>query len=568
MDVVTTSVLSNEFILKQNKLIEGTNISISGEVISTVDVVTTNDLSNVLILKQNKLIEGTNISISDEVISTMDIVTTNDLSNAFTTKQNKLIEGTNITISDEVISTVDVVTTSDLSNVLILKQNKLVEGTNISISDEVISTVDVVTTNDLSNVLILKQNKLIEGTNISISGDVINISGDIVHTIDFTSAFTTKQNSLSEGNHIIINNNVISTTDIVNRSDLSGAFTTKQNKLMEGTNISISGDIISTVDLVTTNDLSNSLALKQDNLSAGTNISISGDVISSIGEESGGSNIFISYQDDYYYDESSLGIGTKDICNNYALTVSGGIYTIGTHPQQSIKIEDNNITTSGNVIVGGELTISGEILYNIIDNIIDNKIGDPSNNESTNQMKEGSIVNVSYRNYDKFVTSNVDAWNDIDNNIVDGYVVSFIPKSSNSKLLVHCNMHIGLYSSPRYLHKDGRWWGARLYRKIGNGNWSAVVGATNNQTAGRPVGTGVFLASRNVHGSSTVIQNLNNTYVDDAYDNTSIHYYTIYWRDKLGGGKQPIHMNRVHTSNNIAFPLPISSLILEEIYYP
>jgi hypothetical protein len=129
-------------------------------------------------------------------------------------------------------------------------------------------------------------------------------------------------------------------------------------------------------------------------------------------------------------------------------------------------------------------------------------------------------------------------------------------------------MHIGVYSTPNYFDTDGRWWGARLYRKIGNGNWSMVVGANNNQTTDRPVGTGVFLASRIGGGDSTVIQNLNNTYVDDAYDNTSIHYYTIYWRDKLGGGAQPIHMNRVHSSNNIARPLPISSLILEEIYYP
>jgi hypothetical protein len=119
-------------------------------------------------------------------------------------------------------------------------------------------------------------------------------------------------------------------------------------------------------------------------------------------------------------------------------------------------------------------------------------------------------------------------------------------------------------------NNGSQWWGAKLYRKIGTGNWEEVVGATNNQTASRPTGTGVFLSSHHQCGQNRYIQNVSNSYVDDAYDNTSIHYYTIYWKCILGSGVNGynIYINRGYESPNVNDALPISSLILREIYYP
>jgi len=380
----------------------------------------------------------------------------------------------------------------------------------------------------------------------------------MVSTSVLSNALTLKQDNLTAGTNITISGDVISVIDVATISDLSNALEIKQDNLTPGVNINISGDVISIhSDVITENELNNSLELKQNKLIAGNNISISGDVISSM---VGDSSIFTSYQNHYYYDNTPLGIGTKDICNNYALTISGGLYIIGTQTQHDVKIEEGNITTSGNVIVGGELTISGETLHNIIDN----KISESSTGQSVNQNTEGSIVNVVYRKYDKFVTSNIGIWTDIDEDIVNGYVVSLKPTSANSKLMIQCNMHISTNMT-----NESQWWGAKLYRKIGTGNWEEVVGATNNQTASRPTGTGVFLSSQHQY-TNRDIQNVSNSYVDDAYDNTSIHYYTIYWKCTLSGttdGKN-ICINRGYESPNINDALPISSLILREIYYP
>ena len=334
-----------------------------------------------------------------------------------------------------------------------------------------------------------------------------------------------------------------------------------------------------------------------------------------------GPGIFKESGNIYYYDSTSLGIGTSDVSENYALTISGGLYLRGESSLNYIKptwlsdtsnnlyIEDintlgigtkysdlslnNQLDVSGNVyfrnnlIVDNTFTLNGINVYNKLNesNIdsstdlsvnhldvsgtlnvnsmnIHQKILDLSNNGS---LSEGSIVNMSFKNYDKFITSNTGGWNDIDNDLSTGYVVSLTPSSANSKLLIQCHMHISVDNND-----DSRWWGAKLYRKIGTGDWSEVTGATNNQTTDRPSGTGCFMTSHHQQGQDTFIQNLSNSYVDDAYDNTSIHYYTIYWKCRIGAddANKTIHMNRADSSTDAFRSLPISSLVLSEIYYP
>ena len=78
------------------------------------------------------------------------------------------------------------------------------------------------------------------------------------------------------------------------------------------------------------------------------------------------------------------------------------------------------------------------------------------------------------------------------------------------------------------------------------------------------------MASHHQQGLDRFIHNLSISYVDDAYDNTSIHYYTIYWKCRIGSDQanKTIHMNRADNSNDAYKSLPISSLVLKEIYYP
>ena len=177
----------------------------------------------------------------------------------------------------------------------------------------------------------------------------------------------------------------------------------------------------------------------------------------------------------------------------------------------------------------------------------------------------GTTVNTAYKIYDKFITTNIGNWIPIDNNIDTGFVASFIPTSSNSKILIQCTLHVSCSTTT-----DSRWWGAKLYRKIGSSNWEEVVGATNNNTVNRPSGTGCFMASHHQANVAQFIQNLSNSYVDDAIDNTNMHYYTIYWKCRIGANDngKVIHLNRADSSNDAFRSLPVSSIIIQEIYYP
>ena len=378
----------------------------------------------------------------------------------------------------------------------------------------------------------------------------------------------------------------------------------------------ITGNITMNGNLVINQDLSSNKIFIDNNLIV-QNLNIYEKIV---GLTERGVGIFKELNNIQYYNSGTIGIGTSDVSENYALTISGGLYLTGDSmyihdtpywlfdSSKNLYVENintlgigrnyfdlslnNQLDVSGNVyfrnnlVIDNQLILNGINVYSKLNETIDSttdvsmnnldltgtlnvnsmniyeKILDLSNNATSN---EGSIVNVSYRNYDKFITSNTGGWNDIDSDLSTGYVVSLTPTSSNSKLLIHCHMHISVDNND-----DSRWWGAKLYRKIGTGDWSEVTGATNNQTTDRPSGTGCFMTSHHQQGQDTFIQNLSNSYVDDAYDNTSIHYYTIYWKCRIGAddANKTIHMNRADSSTDAFRSLPISSLVLKEIYYP
>ena len=62
----------------------------------------------------------------------------------------------------------------------------------------------------------------------------------------------------------------------------------------------------------------------------------------------------------------------------------------------------------------------------------------------------------------------------IDNDLSTGFVISIKPKSLNSLISLFVNCYISFDQT----NDDSRWWGARLYRKVGNGNWTHVTGKT------------------------------------------------------------------------------------------
>ena len=179
---------------------------------------------------------------------------------------------------------------------------------------------------------------------------------------------------------------------------------------------------------------------------------------------------------------------------------------------------------------------------------------------------KGMVVQVKHKDYKKTVTKSGTGWSAIDNNLETGFVVAIKPSSSASNVLVSCNLQIGLQAS-----HDARYWGARLYRKIGNGDWTRVTEAENNDSvAGTPVwlsdGMGVGASG---HADDFQISNLGNSFLDSP-NTTETVYYTIYWKCKLGqndgDANVVLRLNRAHEMNNLYSALPISNITAQEIW--
>lgn len=188
---------------------------------------------------------------------------------------------------------------------------------------------------------------------------------------------------------------------------------------------------------------------------------------------------------------------------------------------------------------------------------------------SSNFIGENAFTQFSYKLYTSEVTDNTGDWADIDNDTSTGFVTSLTPKSSNSKLLIRCNMHFGADQQ----NDNARWYGIRLYKKIGTGSWTHVSAADGDGLGGS-AGTTCFIS--HTWGADTPsdtdyhfqIANLSGEYLDTATNSTDVHYYTLYWNARLGEttANYTRHLNRAENSTDAFRALPSSSISIEEIY--
>ena len=116
-----------------------------------------------------------------------------------------------------------------------------------------------------------------------------------------------------------------------------------------------------------------------------------------------------------------------------------------------------------------------------------------------------------------------------------GFVVKITPKSGQSKVLISTVVHIGVNQSAH----DARWWGIKLYRKIGSGGWNEVTGAkgesdtttlqTNQVHISEAVSTGTsvwFSTNQGMHNDAVgtanyFVGNATASYLDTPFQNTS-----------------------------------------------
>ena len=185
------------------------------------------------------------------------------------------------------------------------------------------------------------------------------------------------------------------------------------------------------------------------------------------------------------------------------------------------------------------------------------------------RLSEGMVANVQHLTYTHMEVKNNTGWDAINDDLATGFVISITPKSNLSKILVNLIAHIGLTNAV-----DGRWWGIKLYRKIGTADWAEVTGPNGTETgsAATTAGTPVWIS--NNMGTTTQyyplqIINLTGTYLDSP-NTTSTVYYTAYWNHKIGDNPSAtgnLWLNRAANQNDAYRPAPSSSWTLKEIWY-
>ena len=177
---------------------------------------------------------------------------------------------------------------------------------------------------------------------------------------------------------------------------------------------------------------------------------------------------------------------------------------------------------------------------------------------------KGMVVQVKHKDYKKTVDKDSTGWTAIDNNLETGFVVAIKPSSSASNVLVSCTLHVSIYT-PANQH----YWGARLYRKIGNGDWTHLSEADGEQTDGTPI-----WLTDTLHNDSAPAQNrlmnLGNKFLDSP-NTTETVYYTIYWANIYQDNfTRLLHLNRASTDNTTSsddwHALPISNITAQEIW--
>ena len=187
------------------------------------------------------------------------------------------------------------------------------------------------------------------------------------------------------------------------------------------------------------------------------------------------------------------------------------------------------------------------------------------------RLSEGMVANVQHLTYNHMEIKNNTGWDAINDDLTTGFVISITPKSNLSKILINLVAHIGLVST-----NDGRWWGIKLYRKIGTAAWAEVTGPNGTETgsAATTAGTPVWIShNMGTTSASTTysyqIINLTGTYLDSP-NTTSIVYYTAYWNQRMGDNPSitgNLWLNRAANQNDAYRPAPSSSWTVKEIWY-
>jgi len=240
-------------------------------------------------------------------------------------------------------------------------------------------------------------------------------------------------------------------------------------------------------------------------------------------------------------------------------TFSSELTTSATNENIRMYIAGNGNVGIGSTIPNYKLEVNGIV------NATEYRVNGGSLNLN---LSQGMSVQTKHLTYTQMDIKNNIGWEPINDDLSTGFVIAITPTNTASKVLLNMIAHIGcVYSG------DNRWWGLKLYRKIGNGTWTEITGANGTETgaAANTNGTPVWV-SQNAGMTDTFydysMQNVTGTYLD-APNTTSIVYYTIYWNSRVGDASNPantMYINRVSNHGDAFRAAPSSSLTATEIW--
>lgn len=337
---------------------------------------------NALSGKQNTIVAGNGITITGNVVSSTSV-------GSNVTSVNSKTGEVIVTKTDVGLSNVD--NTSDLNKPL-----------STATANAISVKANITDLNTLASTVAGKQNALVAGTNVTISGNVISAttgSGGV-------SGVSTVNGRLGD---VILSKSDVGLNNVDNTSDatkpvsaltqsalnakadgatVTAALATKQNTLTAGLNISISGDTISAVAPVTsvagktgavvvtkadvglssvdnTSDAAKpvstaqqtALNLKQDTLTAGTNVTIVGSTISATGSVTS----VASRTGAVVLTKADVGLTNVDNTTDANKPVS-------TATQTALNLKQNTLTAGTNItIIGSTISSAGSGLKEVLD---------------------------------------------------------------------------------------------------------------------------------------------------------------------------------------------------------
>ena len=300
------------------------------------------------------------------------------------------------------------------------------------------------------------------------------------------------------------------------------------------------------------------------------------------------SGIDISGAGHIFIDSNSV---TGDICFNNKVSISddfdvnGELNMVGDLSMNGdIEVYNGKVGIGKTATTGILLDVSGNINFNG-DLYKNGSLLSLDGNQATAVISRGMAVQIRHTDYNKKVVKVDGEWSWIDRRTDgNGFVVKITPRSVNSKILIDAIVHVGI--SPA---NDTRWWGIRLYRKIGNNDWEQVTGAQGDDSVAYAIknsdqtqastsythqGTGVWfshnvgmLSTTEIYNDNMLISNSSGSYLDSP-ETTQEVMYTLYWHSRIGQTTyfSPIYLNRSHRHDDGFRQTTSSSITATEIW--